>query len=323
MELLGDTMKNHNKILLSLFAVVMLGIAIPNVAAQGNAMQYNHSAGIVTLSTDSLELKVVGANQFPDFHWWDPSDDSVDYHMRFISLFEANDTDADGVFTRSVDHVIGYRFMLPTIGWEFSGFETESVDDEVTAVHFNFTSTSEYDPRPGGPTGDYGHLPDLSATNVTVQIRVHLYMDNPHEVKFDVVIGGWTWTYTDSILVMQFTIVETNHGNGMPERSPGDFAKTGTKFNFNNAYMSYEDEALALQAQNSLQVKASYGEGVGNENGESVYLAFQNFGDDTLEYDPIVGLSADTLPLDSTTTLLLLGGVGIVAIVAIAMKIKK
>jgi hypothetical protein len=84
--------------------------------------------------------------------------------------------------------------------------------------------------------------------------------------------------------------------------------------------MSYEDEALALQAENSLQVKASYGEGVGGENGESVYLAFQNFGDDTLEYDPIVGLSADTL---DSTTLLLIGGVGIVAIVVIAMKVKK
>lgn len=316
-------MKTYTKILLAMLAVVMLGIGVPAVAAQGNALQYNHSAGIVTMSTDSLEVKVVGINQAPHFHWWDPNNEAIDYHMRFVSLFEANDTDSDGVFTHQLDDVIGPRFMLPTAGWEFSGFETDTDGENVTAIHFNFTSTSEFDPRPGGPTGSYGHLPDVEEFDLMVQIRVHLYMANPEEVKFDVVIDGWNWTYDDSILVMQFTITESNHGDGMPENSPGNFQKTGTKFNFNNAYMHYEEEALALEAQNSLQVKASYGEGVGSENGESVYLAFANFGNDTMVYDPILGIeAADTLPIDSTT-LLIVGGVALVVIIAIALKLRK
>ncbi len=306
-----------------MLAVVMLGIGVPAVAAQSTALQYNYSAGIVTLSTDSLEVKVVGANQSPNFLWYDPGNASIDYRMRFVSLFEVNDTDSDGVFTRGLDDVIGPRFMLPTAGWEFSGFVTDMDGENVTAIHFNFTTTSEFDPRPGGPTGSYGHLPDVEQFDLMVQIRVHLYMENPDEVKFDVVIDGWNWTYDDSILVMQFTITERNHGEGNPEMTPGGFHKTGTKFNFNNAYMHYEEEALALEAQNALQVKASYGEGIGSENGESVYLAFEYFGNDTMVYDPILGIeSAGTLPLD-TTTLLIIGGVALIAIIAIALKLKK
>ncbi len=313
-------MNNHAKILLSFLAVAMLGIGIPAVAAQNNAMQYQYSNGTASMSTDDLEIRVVGANQFPHFQWWSPTDESIDYNMMFVSLFEANDTDADGVFTYGLDTVVGPRFMLPTFGWEFSGFATDTEGENVTAVHFNFTSTSEFDPRPGG---NYGHLPNLSEFDVMIQIRVHLYMENPGEVKFDVVIDGWQWTYEDSILVMQFTITERNHQSGSSEAAPGNFTKTGTQFNFNNAYMSYEEEALALEAQNTLQVKASYGEGVGQENGQSVYLAFEYFGNDTMVYDPIIGIeSADVIPLD-TTTLLIVGGIAVVVVIAIALKLKK
>ncbi len=314
-------MNNHMKIILSLLAVGMLAISIPAASAQGNGLQYNHSAGVVTLSTDELSVKVVGANQVPHFFWWDPNNESIDYHMLFVSLFEANDTDGDNVFTRGVDEVIGARFMLPTSGWEFSGFETESEGDNITAVHFNFTTTTEFDPR---PMGENWQIPDMVAFDVMVQIRVHLYMDNPGEVKFDVIIDGWNWTYDSSILVLQFTITESGHGEGMPERNPRGFHKVGTKFNFDNAYMHYEEEALALESQNSLQVRASYGEGMGGERGESVYLAFEYFGNDTLIYDPVLGIaSADTLPLDSTTTLMVVGGVAVVAIVAIWLKLRK
>lgn len=212
---------------------------------------------------------------------------------------------------------------LPTSDWEFSGFETETEDDIVTAVHFNFTSTTEYDPRPGGQSGNYGMLPDLGEFDVMVQIRVHMDMANPSEVKFDVIVDGWNWTYEGSILVMQFTIVESNHGQGQAERDPSGFQhSTETKFNFANGYMEYEDTALA--AQNTLQVKASYGEGVGAEGGESVYLAFEYFGDETLIYDPILGVeSASTSILSDPTTLLLIGGIVVVALVLVVYNMRK
>jgi hypothetical protein len=69
-------------------------------------------------------------------------------------------------------------------------------------------------------------------------------------------------------------------------------------------------------------VRASYGEGTGLEAGESVYLAFENFGNETLEYDPTLGIEAEgALPLLDPTTLLLIGG-GIVALVVIVAIVK-
>jgi len=320
---LGDHLQNYKKIIIAIMAVIMLGITLPSAAALNNQLQYQHSAGIVTLSTESLEIRIVGANTSPHFHWWSPTDPTIDYHMKFVSLFEANDTDSDGSFTRGVDTLVGPRFMLPLTDWEFSGFQTETDGENITAVHFNFTTVEGFDPRPVGTEYNWTHLPSLPSFDVTVQIRVHLYMDAPGEVKFDVIIDGWNWTYDDSILVFQFVITESNHGASQPETAPGQFHKTETKFQFSNGYMEYEPTALA--ANNTLQVKASYGEGIGLEAGESVYLAIENFGDETLVYDPILGVeSSSSLPLIDTPTLLLIGGiVGVVVIAAIALRVRK
>jgi hypothetical protein len=304
-------------------AVVMLGITLPSAAAQSNHLQYQQSAGIATLSTDSLEIRVVGANTSPHFHWWSPSNPTVDYHMKFVSLFEANDTDSDGIFTRGVDTQIGPRFMLPLTNWEFSGFQTETDGENITAVHFNFTSVERFDPRPAGMEYNWTHLPSLPSYDVMVQIRVHINMDSPSEAKFDVIIDGWNWSYDTSILVFQFVITESNHGLGQQESAPSQFNKTATKFQFSNGYMEYEPTALA--ANNTLQVKASHGEGVGLEAGESVYLAFEYFGNETLVYDPILGVeSSSSLPLINTPTLLLIGSVvGVIALAAIALRVRK
>lgn len=304
-------------------AVLMLGISIPSVAAQNGPMQYQHSAGVVTLSTDSLGIRVVGANTSPHFQWWSLTDPSIDYHMKFVSIFEANDTNSDGIFTGGIDTLVGPRLALPTTDWEFSGFQTETDGENITVVHFNFTTVAEFNPRPMGIGYNWTSLPSLSSFAVSVQIRVHLYMDSPSEVKFDVIIDGWNWTYSDSILVFQFVITESNHGADQPEVAPGQFHRTETKFQFSNGYMEYEPTALA--ANNSLQVKASYGEGVGLEAGESVYLAFENFGNETLVYDPILGVqSASELSMLDTSTLLIIGGtVGIVVIAAIVLRSRK
>jgi hypothetical protein len=309
-------MKAFAKGVLVAFALVLMSSTVPLAAAQGNQIQYQHSQGIVTLSTDAIEIKITGAGEVPHFHWWDPNTTDVDYHVMFVKLFEANDTNSNGVFDLGNDTMIGAPFALPTTDWEISEFVTEGEGENVTAVHFNMTSTTTHDPRPDGP----GNLPPMAEFDVMMQIRVHLDLEKPGEVKFDVVIDGWDWTYEESILVLQFTVTESNHGQNQGSRDPAGFERTGTKFEFNNGYMEYEDTALA--AQNTIQVRASYGEGTGLEAGESVYLAFENFGNETLEYDPTLGIEAEgALPLLDPTTLLLIGG-GIVALVVIVAIVK-
>ncbi|MGY5859501.1 MAG: hypothetical protein RTU63_09030 [Candidatus Thorarchaeota archaeon] len=314
-------MNLNKKTTLALFALTLVAIGVPLAAAQGNSVEYQYSAGIVSLTTDDIAIKVTGNNQAPHFHWWDPNTPDVDYHVMFVKMFEANDTNSDGVFNNASDRVIGAPFALPTTDWDFSDFMTEDDGENITAVHFNFTTTSEYDPRPEGAGMDYGSLPSMPAFNVSIEVRVHLNLTNPGEMKFDLIVEGWDWTYEDSILVLQFTVTESTHGQLQGEDAPSGFQRDGTKFQFDAGYFEYEEHAFA--ANNSLEVKASYGEGIGMEAGESIYLAFENFGDETLEYDPILGIeSTDStgFALDTNTLVLIGGAVVVLLIVVIVVK---
>lgn len=314
-------MNLNRKATLSLFALILVGIGVPLAAAQGSSIQYQYSAGIVSLTTDDIAIKVTGNNQAPHFHWWDPNSPDVDYHVMFVKMFEANDTNADGAFTNGTDNMIGAPFALPTTDWDFSDFETEEEGGNTTAVHFNFTTTSEYDPRPTGPGNDYGSLPSMPAFNVTIEVRVHLNLSTPGEMKFDLIVEGWDWTYEDSILVLQFTVTESTHGQLQGSEVPAGFQRDGTKFQFDAGYFEYEEYAYA--ANNTLQVKASYGEGIGQEAGQSIYLAFENFGDETLEYDPILGMdSVDStgFALDTMTLAMIGGAVVVLLIVVVAVR---
>ena len=310
-------MNLNRKATLALFALMLVGVGVPLAAAQGNSVEYQYSAGIVSLTTDDIAIKVTGNNQAPHFHWWDPNTPDVDYHVMFVKMFEANDTNADGAFTNGTDNMIGAPFALPTTDWDFSDFVTEDDGENTTAVHFNFTTTSEFDPRPEGVGMDYGGLPSMPAFNVSIEVRVHLDLTNPGEMKFDLVVDGWDWTYEDSILVLQFTVTESTHGQLQGSDAPSGFQRDGTQFQFENGYFEYNETALA--ANNSLQVKASYGEGIGQEAGQSIYLAFENFGDDTLEYDPILGIAStdSTAFVPDTMTLAMIGGAVVVLLILV------
>jgi len=315
----GDLMNLNRKATLAMFALMLVGVGVPLAAAQGSSIQYQYSAGIVTLETDDISIKVTGNNQAPHFHWWDPNTPDVDYHVMFVKMFEANDTNSDGVFENGTDHIIGAPFALPTTNWEFSDFLVEDDGENVTAVHFNFTTTAEHDPRPEGAGMDYGMLPTLSPFDVSIEVRVHIDVTNPGEFKFDLVVDGWNWTYEDSILVLQFTVTQSAHGQLQGTDSPSGFQRDGTMFQFENGYFQYNETALT--ANNTLQVKASYGEGIGLEAGESIYLAFENFGNETMEYDPILGIeSTDTTGfIPDTMTLALIGGAVVVLLLVVVI----
>ena len=233
-------------------------------------------------------------------------------------MFEANDTNDDGAYENGTDIMIGAPFVLPTTGWAFSDFETVEEDGNTTEVHFNFTTEATFDPRPEGTGMDYGQLPSLPAFDVNVSINVHIYLENPGEFKFDLIVEGWSWTYENSLLVLMFTITESAHGQTQGDTDPSGFHKVGTKFQFENGYFEYEDTALA--ANNTLQVRASFGESPGEYSGNAVYLSFENFGDDTLEYDPILGVnpSEPGLVLDPMT-LGIVAGVAVIAILALVV----
>ncbi|MFW9837719.1 MAG: hypothetical protein ACFFE7_09380 [Candidatus Thorarchaeota archaeon] len=308
-------MNIYKKTSLALFALMLIGMGVPLAAAQSTGILYQYSAGIVSLETDDIAIKVTGNDQAPHFHWWDPNNPTVDYHVMFVRMFEANDTNTNGVFDNDTDVMIGAPFVLPTVGWDFSGFEAVQDGGNTTEVHFNFTTEATFNPRPEGTGVDYGNLPSLSAFDVNVSVNVHMYLENPGEFKFDLVVEGWSWTYEDSILVLMFTVTESAHGQNQGDNDPSGFHKVGTKFQFENGYFEYEETALA--ANNTLQVKASFGEASGEYSGNAVYLSFENFGDDTLEYDPVLGvLSSESSPVLDPMTIGIVAGASVIIILA-------
>ncbi|MHA1970432.1 MAG: hypothetical protein ACTSXE_01130, partial [Candidatus Thorarchaeota archaeon] len=66
-------MNLNRKATLAFFALMLVAIGVPLAAAQGNSVEYQYSAGIVSLTTDDIAIKVTGNNQAPHFHWWDPN----------------------------------------------------------------------------------------------------------------------------------------------------------------------------------------------------------------------------------------------------------
>ncbi|TXT53865.1 MAG: conserved exported protein of unknown function [Candidatus Thorarchaeota archaeon] len=312
----------HSKIMIALAALLLLA-TVPFVAAQQNGPQYNHSNGVATVTTDNLGLKVTAANQVPHFHFWDANDSTpgTDYHVMFSKFFEANDTDDDGTYTPGTDSRVYDPLVLPSLGWEFSGFETEG--DPIDMIHFNFTSTETF--TPGGPPTLADNGPPASM-DITIKILVHIDLANDNEMKFDIMLDGWDWTYDDSILVFQFIVSESQHGEENGTAEPTSFQQEGATFNFGEAYMEVAQTAVAgnESSPQTVQVRASHGSSAAEETGESVYISFENFGNESLYYDPTLGIGSDGLGIIDYNQLLLIGvGVTVVVLIAIAFKMRK
>jgi hypothetical protein len=304
------------KAIMITLALSALLASVPFVAAQSSGIEYQHANGVVSLTTDAIGVKVTAYNQVPHFHFWDENDTTpgADYHVLFSNIFEANDTNDNGVYDAGVDHRYGDPYTLPATDWDFSGFVTEQEGDTVTAVHFNFTNSETFSPPVTTVLADMPTSMDLE-----IEIRVHINLTNSNEMKFDFSLEGWEWMYEDSLLVFQFTVAESEHGQNVGTSEPADFDQDsqGYRFEFGDAYMECAKYAFTENGTHQVQMRASHGDAEQNQEGKSVYLAFEYFGNETLDYDPTLGvLSSDVNPLDTATLLLVGGGAAAVIIVA-------
>lgn len=306
--------KAPTMIAISLLALLSL---LPVVSAQWSGIQYQYSNGIAILSNDEIGIRVSALNQVPHFQWWNLTSPGSDYHVQFLRIFEANDSNLDEVFTPGEDHVIGQSFALPSTNWVFSGFLEEHQNDVITAVHFNYSNTDIFTPQ--GPSFD----PATEATTdeLSVQIRVHFYLTTPQQFKFDIAISEWNWTDDDSVLVFQFIVAQSEHGQPDVSEEPSEIVHTGNKFTFGHAYMEYAQNAFAENGTHQVQVKGSHGQDTSPQEGKFVYLTFEHFEGD-LDYDPVLGLVGtdstsvwDDLGIDYNQLLLLAGGLSLVVLV--------
>ncbi|UCH03582.1 MAG: hypothetical protein JSW05_08245 [Candidatus Thorarchaeota archaeon] len=315
-------------VLVTLVAAVLLATAPFAVAQHQHGFYYEHSFGETSITTGEIGVMVNSNGEVPRFRWWNESDPGTDYHVMFSAFFEANDTDKDGAFTPGEDQHVGAIFPFPMVDWEFSGFVTEEQNDVVTALHFKFTSTDTISHHgPGmmthipGMSGMPGHM---SPMDVEIEIRVHFYLATPDQFKFDLRVSGWEWTYDDSILVFQFIVAESQHLHSQM-RQVSDIDHEGNRFSFGYGWMEYAQNAFAGNATHQVQVHASHGPCMGVQEGNAIFIAFENFGNETLDYDPIIGFTQlgttwTFFGIDYVQLLILAGGVSIVAVVVIVAK---
>jgi hypothetical protein len=275
----------NTKKILPILGIFLILIASPLVVAQAEEFKRNKAQGLRQVETSGLAVKVTAGGNVPHFHFWDPNSNETDYHVLFARLFEVNDTNDNGAYDKGEDSPVGTPLALPSQGWDVSDFNV--VNDE--SIHFNFT----HEPDTG--VG----IPSDIAGEVYIQLRVHLYAANPDELKFDILISDWDWESNETLLVLHFTVSLSDHGEEQGQRAPDNVNATQTEFQFNQAYMGY-NETAKLRNNNTVQVGGSSaaGDGQGDNDKNSIYLAFENFQGETLEYDPTLGISAETEPTD-------------------------
>jgi hypothetical protein len=264
-------------------------------------------------------VNVTAKGQVPHFLWWDARDPQLDYHVMFLKIFEANDTNRDGIFNSEIDTRINPPLTLPSSSWDFSGFTVDEQNSVAIAVHFDFTTTVVLEPSESSLAS---YLGDITPSDITIQIRVHIDVNNPSEMKFDLVVSSWNWEHVGSLLVFQFIVSESTHGE-MEGGRPPEFTQVNTGFEFGEGFMDYAEEARA--GTSSIRVTGAGGEITPEEEGEVVYLAFEYFGDDSLEYDPTIGVLIPSLPsidIEYGELLLVIGGFSL-ATLALLIRIRK
>jgi hypothetical protein len=320
-----------NKGVIATLAVVVLLSSVPFTNAQdfhlglGINMSYcDFDKCVYTVSTG--EMNVWGPYHSDSysgnswFSFWNGSSedyyhDSKVYTVNFQAIFEAFDTNMDGTFTPGLDQHVGgivqprnELMYIPSFNWSDIVFEVQ--DNVTTAVHlkhtYNMTFThqdSEYITTVPGWSGLPGHTNQM---DINLELFVHFYLNKPNQFKIDMRVSGWEWTFSDSILVFVITVTEDlNQESPEPDIEIRDLeiVHEGNTLYFGQAWMEYSQNASADDETGPVQVQASQGRfeylNLWNESEEysAIFIAFQNFDNETLEYDPVFGLNPTDHPI--------------------------
>ncbi len=324
--------------------VLILLSASQTLADEG--ISYQEQNNLVTLTVDDLTITVNAGGQVPKFHY--QLDSGLSFNIMFKLMAEYYDFNDDGVFQYNETNIWGTEapaqgeiryntiLALPSVIWEFSGFEADEVDGNTVAVHFNFTSASISDPNYIG---------------LEIAIVAHLYMEDQiidgyaleggRELKFDLIVKNWPWQKDNTDLAIRFDISSDNAEDDIEQESgtPVDMGSNTTGMEQKAVHTEDVKQdvtidhgavegyfAYASQSQNSInnefqtcEVGASYST---EENNIQYYLCFEHF--DTLIYDPSVGSgeSDDADDVGSASFLFLSLGTLVVAAVLIYKKKK-
>jgi hypothetical protein len=267
----------------------------------GFTWQYDAPHQQVTLTTEEMTVRVTTGGEVPHFLFWATnatgSQAPITYHVQCYQMIEFNDTDADASYSPGTDMVARPILALAAIRWNFSGFVTDQEGDTVTAVHFNFTLDEVQ-----GPGYD----------DLFIQLRFHMNASSPADLKFDIVISGWPWAYSDTFLALRWDLMIQSPGQHTFQHAHQTQYQSQT-YSFDGAYFSYRN--IANAGATEVPVNSSIDE---QTDRTRFYLVYPNFSDETLEHDPTIGLVTPTTQIPGDLVVLFVVGAGALACGVIA-----
>ncbi|MFW9850901.1 MAG: hypothetical protein ACFFF4_17375 [Candidatus Thorarchaeota archaeon] len=257
-----------------------------------------------------------------------PIEEVIWYDFALSAIFEANDTNKDGVFTLGVDQLVGaiIPFSRRWDSWNYSDFllEKEGEEgypqvihepeffemDELTGMHVNYTAnitTSHWDRlvvHPDDWPSVRGHTRTM---HIEIMIGVHISSATPDQFMLEFQLTGWDWMYEDSILVFIFSPYVRFDDSLDPDldalRNFAAINHEGNRMYFGGGYIEYPQIVSAGNGTDQVEVNATfadidhdywnphYGSDV-----TSIFTAFENFGDNTLDYTLNLGVVSVEFP---------------------------
>lgn len=306
---------NHKAKIFGLSMMLLMLITLTQVSADAKVLNFEEQNKLVTLTYDSVTIKVNAGGMVPKFQYIEDNSD-FEFNVMFKSLTEYLDFNEDGVFQYNETSIWKddpnppmppqpNTLALSSIRWVFSGFDVDYKEgtDEVSAVHFNFTSDLIMEPFFSG---------------FEIEIRAHMYLDNTvidgyqvlgkTELKFDVAMNNYPFQRNDTNLAFRFDISPLKHTYQLNDTNG---LACETKINTTSEELKVQNTeaikqmykisgegveghfAYAKQARYNISnqyqyrtVNASYAsQGDGTLQ---TYLSFEQF-EDEIVYDPSIG----------------------------------
>ncbi|OLS23129.1 MAG: hypothetical protein HeimC2_27470 [Candidatus Heimdallarchaeota archaeon LC_2] len=214
-----------------------------------------------TVQTDGLVVEIKGGFNVPFYFFWSTDSPDVKYKIQMDSIFEANDSNINGVYDLASDKKVpGSGITLASLTWEFSDLTTETNSlGEVTAIDFSLNTAESMNP---------------TIDDTFIQFDNHIDRDSGSQLKFDVIIDNYEFSSPQSMLVLAFKI-----------QSQGEASQDGQTVSFGDGFFHSENTASDDNGEISVGLSQA------NEDGGKLYLAYEQFTGKMI-HDPTIGVGS-------------------------------
>ena len=269
-------MQSRTVFLWGIFLLAVLGF-FP-ITSRANGIFYNLNASGLESENGPFKL-LLTKETGPHYRFFDRFAGTKEYHLHFLRIFEFQDIDGDGIYSDASDVILPPPVSLQGGSWFFKDFTYEEQNDSIQTLQFHLNGSS------------------FAPLQTSLKIGLSHYIDaaNTSMIKFDITISGWQWTNENSKLCLAAVIGSSDRNGG--SISKANATQKRSRIAFQSAFLSYPLNASFNSTP--AEVNVSLGEFPEQDDGQGVLFCFPNFGDNTLFYDPTIGLK----DLSSTTTL--------------------